>query len=47
MNNSTLDIDYQEILEYDERMKTLHMAEYYMPSNEIYELLPEDLLNDY
>jgi len=47
MNNSTLDIDYAEILEYDERMKTLHIAEYCMPSNEIYEVLPEDLLNDY
>jgi hypothetical protein len=47
MNNSTLDIDYAEVLEYDERMKALHMAEYYLPSNEIHELLPEDLLSEY
>jgi hypothetical protein len=47
MNNSVLDIDYAEVLEYDERMKALHMAEYYLPSNEIYELLPEDLLSEY
>lgn len=47
MNNSVLNVDYDEILEYDERMKTLHMAEYYMPSNEIYEVLPEDLLDEF
>ena len=43
----TLDIDYNEVLEYEERQKTLHMAEYYMPSNEIYEVLPQDLLDEF
>jgi len=45
--NYTLDIDYNEVLEYEDRQKTLHMAEYYMPSNEIYEVLPEDLLDEF
>ncbi len=47
MNNSVLNVDYDDILEYTERMKTLHMAEYSMPSNEIYEVLPEDLLDEF
>lgn len=39
-------LDPAEMTE-DERTRILYEADYFMPSNEIYEVLPEDLLDDF
>jgi len=39
-------IDPAEMTE-EERLRLIYEADYYMPSNEIYEVLPEDLLEDF
>lgn len=43
--NDTM-IDPAEMTE-DERMRLIYEADYYMPSNEIYEVLPEDLFDEF
>ena len=39
-------LDPAEMTE-EERTRILYEADYFMPSNEIYEVLPEDLLDDF
>lgn len=39
-------LDPAEMTE-DERTRILYEADYFMPSNEIYEVLPEDLLDEF
>ncbi|ADO99152.1 hypothetical protein Np050604_054 [Cyanophage S-RIM44] len=47
MNNVINDIiDPAEMTE-EERTRILYEADYNMPSNQIYELLPEDLLSEF
>jgi len=41
-----VNIDPAELTE-EERTRILYEADYYMPSNQIYEVLPQDLLEEF